>query len=544
MEFGPEAARAKLELLGRLERAALPSAAAVSRLHETLCFLRAYPDDAELLALVERMLAGFARRRDLRRHRRELVDSGIAGTEIHFPLFSGMAEWLVRKWPDRLHVDWRAFEREAALEERLSQLALYSESPGLDEEPFSAREWVERMKGPEETDAAFLVRRFGALGGSEFLRQALFEEAELPFRFEPGADTPSRTAAYTAHAGRRVTFQRGPLSRARPDLAKALRVPPRSVRSLSPEKGAEVIDLARAAMLTRSRDLDVFQYGDPHDVRILDCGDGLTFAAIGFVPSRRLVLEAVYGFLTLKNGVPIGYVLNSALFGSAEIAYNVFETYRGAEAAYVYGRVLACVRHLFGVDSFTIYPYQLGQSNAEALGSGAWWFYRKLGFAPRDPDARALMKAEEKRMLPNHDHRSSIATLRQLAEHNLYYHSRRSRDDVIGELRLSAVGLAVTDLLAARFGSDRERGERVCARDALRRFGVRSTALWSAGEKLAWSRWAPILLVLRGVEDWTPAERRAAVAVVRAKGGRRESDFVCRFDGHARLRREIRRLAR
>ena len=49
----------------------------------------------------------------------------------------------------------------------------------------------------------------------------------------------------------------------------------------------------------------------------LAAGDGLELAAIGMVPKRRLLLEAVYGFLTLKNGVPIGYVLNSALFGSS-----------------------------------------------------------------------------------------------------------------------------------------------------------------------------------------------------------------------------------
>jgi len=37
--------------------------------------------------------------------------------------------------------------------------------------------------------------------------------------------------------------------------------------------------------------------------------------------------------LTLKNGVPIGYVLASGLFGSSEVMYNVFETFRGGESA-------------------------------------------------------------------------------------------------------------------------------------------------------------------------------------------------------------------
>ena len=50
-----------------LERASLPGAAAVARLHEALCFLRAYPDSREVETRATRMLESFARRGDLRR---------------------------------------------------------------------------------------------------------------------------------------------------------------------------------------------------------------------------------------------------------------------------------------------------------------------------------------------------------------------------------------------------------------------------------------------------------------------------------------------
>ena len=56
--YGAGEAEAKLDLLRRLERARLPSARAVRRLHEALCFLRAYPDDACVLARVEHLKRG------------------------------------------------------------------------------------------------------------------------------------------------------------------------------------------------------------------------------------------------------------------------------------------------------------------------------------------------------------------------------------------------------------------------------------------------------------------------------------------------------
>ena len=49
---------------------------------------------------------------------------------------------------------------------------------------------------------------------------------------------------------------------------------------------------------------------------------------------------------------------------------------------------------------------------------------------------------------------------------------------------------------------------------------------------------------LPGVRRWSPAARQALVTVMRAKGGRHETDFVRAFDRHAPLRRSIARLAR
>src|SRR5688572_14608219 len=373
-EFGAGTAERKLELLRKLERARLGSARAVHRLHEALCFLRAYPDDARILAEVERQLAGFDERPDLMRFAIALQDSGIAGTETYYLFFAEMASWIVRRFPERVTVAWDDFEEDERLERFLQLLLPFAEGSAMEEWSFPVRTWCEQLKGPGETDAAFLVRRFDALPVDPFLREWIYQEMQLPLCLAPGPETPARGRAKLESAP--IRFQSGPLDRARPEIARAVLEAPIAVQELSPSEGARVIDLAREAMLTRSRDLDVFSYGDPSDVRLIDWGDGLQFAAIGATPERRLLLEAVYGFLTLKNGVPIGYVLNSALFGSAEIAYNVFETFRGSEAGLVYGRVLATVRHVFGVDSFTIYPYQLGgQGNEEGLKSGAWWFY-------------------------------------------------------------------------------------------------------------------------------------------------------------------------
>ena len=50
---------------------------------------------------------------------------------------------------------------------------------------------------------------------------------------------------------------------------------------------------------------------------------------------------------------PNSFVITSALYGSAEIAFNVFDTFRGAEAGPVYGKVVGMTRALFGTDVYS-----------------------------------------------------------------------------------------------------------------------------------------------------------------------------------------------
>jgi hypothetical protein len=381
---------------------------------------------------------------------------------------------------------------------------------------------------------------FERIPADDFWRERLFESLETPFTLAGGPSTPSRTLAYFGDDP--VVYQTRPLTRTRPDLRQAIARPAVKVKSLSVAQGRKVVDLAREAMATRSRDLDVFANGDARDVRLVDCGDGLQFACIGVLPERRLLLESVYGFLTLKNGVPIGYVLISTLMNSAEVAYNVFETYRGAEAGYVYGRVLAMTHDLFGADCFSVDPYQLGHHNAEGLDSGAWWFYYKFGFRARDAGVRRVAREELRRMKVDPEHRSGRSTLKELVVAPVFWHLGKERADVLGRFPLGRVGLKITDHLSRRFGGRRKDGEKICADEVASLLGVRSMRSFSAGERVAWRRWAPLVQILPGIERWNARERSELVKVIRAKGGRRESEFVTIFDRHKKLRRAIVRL--
>jgi hypothetical protein len=263
---------------------------------------------------------------------------------------------------------------------------------------------------------------------------------------------------------------------------------------------------------------------------------------IGVRPERRLFLPAVYGALTLRNGVPIGYVQLDVLFGNAEVSYNTFPTFRGAEAGFVFGRLLAATRHVFGVSSFSVEPYQLGRGNEEGLASGAWWFYAHAGFRPRDPAVSKLARAELARQALRPGYRSGRRTLERLAQTHVYWDADPRKAGTVSPI--VGVGRAVAHHLGSRGGSDRDAAVDACEERTARRLGLRSMRGWTRDERHWWRRWAPMLDAIPRMDRWPAAERAAIVRVVRAKGGRRESDFAASFDAQARLAAAVLALAR
>jgi hypothetical protein len=539
--YGADAARPRLGLLRALDQAVQSTAAGVAELHELLCFIHAYPDNREVFEQVSRMLQGFSARPDAKRHARRLASSGIAGTDTVYPFGLSTARWLADRCSDQLSVEWKDVARPDLLAGRLQLFALWAERPVFDEPPLDGREWLARLRG-SESDAAFLVKRSASLPVRGMAKDHLYDELGLTLRVAAGPASPDRTRARVR--GHRLVPQHAPLRLARPNLLAEIAIPPKHIRSLSERRASALLDLAREAMVTRARDLYTFTAANLRDACLVDCGDGLEFFCVGVDVEQRLLLDAVYGILTLRNGVPIGYALFSALWRSSEVAYNVFESFRGGESAWIYGRMLAAIRAMFGADTFTIDPYQLGHHNDEGLESGAWWFYYKLGFRPWAPAVARLAESEARLVAARKGYRTGPRTLRKLVSANLFLQVGPPRRDVIGAIPTGAIGLAATDLVASRFGADRERATEEFSREAASRLGVQGWRRWGAGERLFWERWAPLIALLPGLDGWTASEKRDLVDVVRAKGGRREGEFVARFDAHPRLGAALAGLAR
>jgi hypothetical protein len=140
------------------------------------------------------------------------------------------------------------------------------------------------------------------------------------------------------------------------------------------------------------------------------------------VPKKwRLPFRAYDAGMFFKNGVPIGYFEGLSFFERMEMGFNLYYTFREGETAWLYARTMKLFHEQRGVDCFTIDPYQLGHDNEEAIASGAYWFYRKLGFRPVTEEIQRISAREERRIATKPGYRTPPATLRRLASMPLVY---------------------------------------------------------------------------------------------------------------------------
>ena len=302
--------------------------------------------------------------------------------------------------------------------------------------------------------------------------------------------------------------------------------------------------MIREVMLVRYRELYGTTLGDPRSVVRADVGRGVTIYLWNLPPDRRLPLRAYVAGLTLKNGVPINYIEAIGLCEWMEVGFNTFYTFRGGEAGWIYAQVLRCLCHLMGTTCVSVYPYQLGHDNEEAIESGAFWFYRKLGFRPGRADLQKLAEREEQKIAADTKYRTPARTLKRLAAGHVFYEIPGSEVGAWDKFSTRNIGLRVNRRMARDFSGDavlmREHSRRALERILFARSSGVSTSSWTPLEKAAFENFAlGAGRLCRRLRAWTREEKEDLVRIIRAKAKRDEMLYLHLTQRHERLRKAL-----
>lgn len=546
--FEPSDGLRAQKLLAQLGRRSFSEAASLIRFHEILLFLRAYPHTPAIRRSSEELLASFHKR--VTRLRASGADistfadppvSGIAGTAFSAIWGYDIVRYLAARYPSRVEIDWEGYECEAQLVCILKSFLPLFEDGAYVVYPVPYLAWIRAAKRRNETDLAWLLRHFEHLSIDERAKASLVDSLKLWVHWKLGNSPATRTQMRVRV--NKLFYHDGPLiKRSEVSLERELEDPlPLPLMRLSRADGEKLVSLGRDMMTVRYRELYGFTYGDPRDVVRAAADRGVEFILWGLPPERRLPLLAYHAVLILKNGVPAGYAESLALFERTEVGINLFYTFRDGESAWIYAHLLRFLRQYLHVSVFSVEPYQLGSHNEEGIEAGAFWFYRKLGFRPVQPQVTSMVAREERKLANRRGYRTSARSLRHLAAGHLVYEAPSAPHP--GEwdhFRVPNIGLAVQRRLVRQFGGG-ERKLRRLVNSVAHTLGVKPTDL-SAKEDRVFSGLALVLALIPDLSHWSKEEKTAIRQIVRAKAGTDELRYVRLLQSHQKLRDGLRMI--
>jgi hypothetical protein len=536
LDFTPAGREVRRRLMGELRRHEIDSARDLRRCHAALQFAEAYPDDPAHRAAARRELARIgAVLRARAGAARRLAGSGFEGTAIEAPFSLDLAEWLLRTFPGEVEIAWDEDSAGEALDDLLTPCALPAERDGLQATEVSTRRWIELASGGRGPSLGWLVRRLRQLGLAPEVMDRLYEPVELPLRWRIGP-----RAAGMRFPARPIVPQREPVLRAADPGLIHRRLP--APRPLSRAAAAGLVDLARCAIALRSRETDAVTWTEPRGAALFRLERGVDVALFAMSPPRRLTVESYFGYLAGHNRVPVAYGGAWVIGDRAEIGINVFDAFRGGESAYLFVQLLRVYHHCYGVRRFSVDPYQFGAGNTEAIRSGAFWFYYRLGFRPLEPRLAALAEREWSLIREGTGHRTPARVLRALARGRIALDVGGAAPDGDAPDAIG-IGLEVTGALGERFGADRAAAERWALGRASRLLRCDPARL-SPPHRVMLARWSPIVALLPGLEGWPAVDRRSLLALIQAKAGPSERGYALRLGRHRRLLAALAALGR
>src|ERR1051326_5314210 len=516
------------------------------RFHDLLLFFRAFPVGPAVLRLADKLLGKFEPKVSAALAAGADADDfvpeevvGIAGTVVEATFSYPMVCWLVQRQAKSISIQWDDYERETQRAVIWPRFFPLMEEDSLTEANVPYLDWLKAARGRQD-ELPWLVRQFQRLPLGEKEKAALYDSLEIMVRWDMSGSRASRTLS--RKPVKDFYFHREPLlQRRQVSLAEEFSKPRLPIKVLSRLDAERTLDLVKEATGVRYRELYGTANADPGWVVQANPGRGVEIYLWGLPAEKRLPLRAYLAGFTVKNGVPINYVECISLFDWTEIGFNTFPAYRDGETAWIYAQHLRLLRQLHSVNAISVYPYQIGDGNEEAIGSGAFWFYRKMGFRSMNRELEKLAQGEEKKVQANARYRTSPATLRRLSKSHVVHELPEAERGAWDHFAMRNIGFAVQRRMARDFHGDAEAMRKTTVARLARNLNVNPNKL-KAQEQVAFADFATVLSLVPDLARWSPAEKFALSEIIAAKAARTEQRYMRLLQKHARLRAAILKL--
>lgn len=425
--------------------------------HHVLLCMMAYPSNQSLLDLVKKTTSQLLQQ--LSKYpsiQDKLIGTGLLHTSVECNFTYQKTKHIIQYFPNQvsIHSASSNIETQKAVLKLILPNVEYSKIHA-GEKDFKSRisefhqskhqtdlEWLLQtieQSNPDGKTQAFLYNQLGV-----FIQWKVSSEKDS-VSFLRGAQLP--TYFHTTPLEKKISLQ---------DIIKQKLPTP---VKLSLKEKQQLIHSAKMTLFYLYRETEPFTNANEDDITLFHLDKGISVALFGSTNNKRYSLESYIGYLVLKNNIPASYG-GGWIFGErSQFGINILESFRGGESSLIICELLRVYHQYFKATRFVVKPYQFGLHNSEAIKTGAFWFYYKLGFRPENNELKALAKKEEEEKLKNPSYKSEASTLRKYTKSNI---ALTLSDNTYPDFDSEVISQKITHYINTQFEGNREKAINQC----------------------------------------------------------------------------------
>jgi len=443
--FDKKTSEEKVSLIEKLDKEDLQNCEDIIAFHDRLLCLLAFADNQKVFDAANGALRNLSEKTksfldaandaDIWK----LTESGVAHSVIRSSFSYEMIKWLTENYLDEI-----SFSSCGAPKEVVGNVFKQILPPAVGEALFDNHEHsLESLakKASVNTNSldvlSWTLNQFASSSIPDKSKEQLFEQLCIYVDWQTNSYSPTRSFA-RANFGKKYFFNSSHLIH-HADLKKIFSDKKLHPVSLNIDEKKNLCDIAKGVLCSNYREIDPITYAENTDTELYDIGRGITIALYFMRPSWRLSCESYVSYMAFRNGVPVSYGGGWIFFDRTKLAGNVFPPFRGGESAYLFAHLYRLYHLRFGANCFQVAPYQIGQKNEDAIASGAFWFYHRLGFRPNDEKLQALAEEESNKRTADKKYRSPAAVLRKFSNTEMILslspHMHSSHQEVLTQMQ-------------------------------------------------------------------------------------------------------------
>jgi hypothetical protein len=456
--FDPDSNRIRARLMRKISQERLQFPGMLSRYHEVLLFILAFPPDHKTRSLAEREVLRSSRllKQQPERVKALFVNSGIPFTKYRATFSHDYTRWLMTNSPGSVSlakIENTAFDLNEALKVTLPPLLRSETTAG-----FTNEELLDVLIPGRKSRLHYIVNELSRLDSIPYIKDHFFDGLGLQLSVTPGSKLLSK--AFNRIAVPRLFYHTELIKHVDVNALLSRKVPGETMLLQSEKEN--VVRVIKNSMVITERETDPATYLKTDSLRLFHLERGVSVAFYGMTPERQLPMESYIGYTLFKNGYPAVYGGGWVFGRRCDFGLNIYDQFRGGESAFMVAQVLRLYRHVFKIDYFQVEATQIGLENPEGIATGVFWFYYKLGFRPVLSGLRRIAAAEYAKISSDRTYRSSEKALLKFTEGNISLRlGKRVQPGVYD------IADRVRKMIAGKFGGNSLKAEQACVAEFL-----------------------------------------------------------------------------